>query len=53
MGYVLPKGSSKNLTSYRTSDGTARPRPRSVPSVKLPEPVRIPPPQAPEKSPQQ
>jgi len=53
MGYVLPKGSSKYMTSYRTSDGTMKRRPRTAQSVKLPEPVRIPPPQAPVKSPQQ
>ena len=53
MGYVLPKGSSKDLTSYRTIDAMKKRRPRSALSVKLPEPVRIPPPQAPEKSPQQ
>ena len=53
MGYVLPKGSSKDLTAYRTTDGLKKRRPRNATSVKLPEPVRIPPPQAPEKSPQQ
>lgn len=49
MGYVLPKGSSKNQTSYQTTDGVKKRRPRKELSVKLPEPVRIPPPQLPEK----
>jgi hypothetical protein len=53
MGYVLPKGSSKNQTSYRTTDGSKKRRSRTPVGVKLPEPVRIPPPQAPEKLPQQ
>jgi hypothetical protein len=41
MGYVLPKGSSKRLTNY-----TGKPKKRRIGgeiSVKLPEPVRIPP----------
>ena len=36
MGYVLPKGSSKNQTSYRTTDGSKKRRPRTPVSVKLP-----------------
>jgi hypothetical protein len=41
MGYVLPKGSSKKLTSYA---GKPKKRRRDAEiSVKLPEPVRIPP----------
>jgi hypothetical protein len=41
MGYVLPRGSSKKRTNY-----AGKPRKRrtdSEISVKLPEPVRIPP----------
>ena len=49
MPYVLPKGSSKKLTNY-----AGKPRKRrtdSEISVKLPEPVRIPPRTDSERSP--
>lgn len=48
MGYVLPKGTSKTQTSYQ--NGSPRRRRSGAGSsdkslsVKLPEPVRIPPP---------
>jgi hypothetical protein len=41
MGYVLPKGSSKKLTSY--ADQPKKRRKDAGITVKLPEPVRIPP----------
>jgi hypothetical protein len=51
MGYVLPPGSSKKHSSYeRTGPSKRRRTPREI-SVKLPEPVRIPPPSQSERSP--
>jgi hypothetical protein len=52
MGYVLPKGSSKTHTSYKTG-GPRKRRLAGEISVKLPEPVRIPPPADAEKAPRQ
>jgi hypothetical protein len=50
MGYVLPKGSSKTHTAYK-ADGQRKRRPSAEISVKLPEPVRIPPPADAERAP--
>jgi hypothetical protein len=49
MGYVLPKGSSKKLTNYAGKPG--KHRTDGEISVKLPEPVRIPPRTETERSP--
>lgn len=50
MGYVLPRGSSKYLGRERTYDGV-KSAPKSL--VKLPPPVKVPPPPAQSNSPKQ
>ena len=49
MGYVLPKGSSKVGTSYATTGRFKKKTSSDRTPVKLPEPVRIPPPISSEK----